>query len=324
MVRFSRTGGEACAIAIRIARAASGKDKVAFCGYHGWHDWYLSSNIADEKNLNGSLLPGLEPAGVPRGLKGTTIPFSYGKADELDSIVSDNDIGVIIMEVERHKKLNLDFLNYVKKTAKKIGAVLIFDEVSSGFRLRAGGIHMLHDISPDMVVLGKAMGNGFPITAIVGKKEVMEHAQDTFISSTFWTERIGYAAALKVIEIFNRDNVSNHLIETGNYLKNQLQNLFQGKGFNAEVVGLPPVPTVIIKEESPLAVKTYFTQEMLKKGYLASTLTYISYAHSRKVINDFIVAAEEVIKETVKGIRENRIEEMLEGPICHSGFKRLI
>lgn len=323
MVRFARTGGEACAIAVRIARVASGKDKVAFCGYHGWHDWYLASNLANDKNLDGHLLPGLEPLGVPRALKGSAIPFSYGNSDELESIISGNDIGVIITEVERYKELDLNFLNYLKKTAERIGAVLIFDEISSGFRLRAGGMHMLHDISPDIVILGKAMGNGFPISAIVGTKEIMDTAQKTFISSTYWTERIGYRAALKVIDIFERDNVPAYLVEIGTYFKKQLQDLFNKKGLNAEVIGLPPVPTIAIKEEKPLTVKTYFTQEMLKKGYLSSNLTYISYAHNKKIINKFINEAAEVVEKAVKGLREGNLEDMLEYPACHSGFKRL-
>lgn len=324
MVRFSRTGGEACSIAVRIARAASGKNKIAFCGYHGWHDWYLSSNIADDKNLDGHLLPGLEPAGVPRELKNTAIPFNYGDIESLKAIISGNEIGAIIMEVERHKKADVDFLRSVKNIAEKIGAVLIYDEISSGFRKRTGGVHMLYNVHPDIVLLGKAMGNGFPISAIVGKKEVMEYAQKTFISSTYWTERTGYAASLKVIDFFNRNNVPLHLEEVGNYLKEKLQNLFKEKGFKADVVGTSPVPIIEIKEENPLAVKTFFTQEMLKRGYLASTLIYISYSHKKKTIDSFINVAGEVIEKTVKSIKKGDIQNMLEGPVCHSGFKRLI
>ena len=324
MVRFSRTGGEACSIAVRIARAASGKNKVAFCGYHGWHDWYLSANLADDKNLDGHLLPGLEPAGVPRELKGTAIPFSYGNLEELKSIIASNEIGVIIMEVERHKPADVDFLKNVKDIAKKIGAVLVFDEVSSGFRMRAGGAHMLYDVCPDIVVLGKAMGNGFPISAVVGKKEVMECAQKTFISSTYWTERRGYVAALKVIELFNKYDMPSHFTEVGDYLRERLQGLFDEKKFKANVVGTCTVPVIEIKEENPLAVKTYFTQEMLKRGYLASILIYLSYFHDKKTIDGFINIASEVVEKAVKGIKKGNIQDLLKGPVCHSGFKRLI
>ena len=167
------------------------------------------------------------------------------------------------------------------------------------------------------------MGNGFPITAVLGKKKVMEHAQDTFISSTFWTERTGYAAALKVIEMFDKHNVSAHLVKTGEYLKNKLEDLFKRKNFKADVVGITPVPIIAINEENPMIVKTFFTQEMLKRGYLASNLTYLSYSHDKEIIDDFVMAAGEVIQQAVKGIREHRLKEVLEGPVCHSGFKRL-
>ncbi|HEO64085.1 MAG TPA: aminotransferase class III-fold pyridoxal phosphate-dependent enzyme, partial [Candidatus Omnitrophica bacterium] len=218
MVRFGRAGGEACAIAVRIGRAFSGKDKIAFCGYHGWHDWYLSANLADSKNLDGQLLPGLSCAGVPRALKGTPMPFNYGKIDELREIIGKNkgEIGVIIMEVERHKKIDLKFLKEVRGIASDTGVVLIFDEVSSGFRVNVGGVHALYDIEPDIVVLGKALGNGYPISAVVGKKDVMQAAQDTFISSTFWTERIGFVAALETVKQFEKNNVISYVKDAGN------------------------------------------------------------------------------------------------------------
>jgi glutamate-1-semialdehyde 2,1-aminomutase len=201
MARFARTGGEACAIAVRIGRAASGRTKVAFCGYHGWHDWYLSANLGNASNLDGQLLPGLEPRGVPRELRETALPFNYNKIEELERLVREypDEIGVIIMEPQRGSSPDPGFLEGVRAIATRIGAVLIFDEVTSGFRMNRGGIHLLHGVHPDVAVFGKALGNGFPISAIIGRREVMEHAQESFISSTFWTERIGFVAALATI-----------------------------------------------------------------------------------------------------------------------------
>jgi len=325
MVRFARTGGEACAIAVRIARAASGKDKIAFCGYHGWHDWYISANLADSKNLDGHLLPGLSPLGVPRALKDTAIPFSYGNLEELKKIISDNknEIGAIIMEVVRHKEIDLEFLKGVREIASQNRAVLIFDEVTSGFRMRAGGLHVLYNIKPDIVVLGKAMGNGYPIAAVVGKKEIMEAAQNTFISSSFWTERIGFAAALEVIRQFERNNVASYLIQTGNYLKKGLKEIFDSKGLKAEIVGIPPMPLIVIKETMPLVIKTVYTQEMLKQGFLASTLTYISYAHTKNNIDKFMESAAKVLDKITSAYTSGKLEDVLEGPICHPDFKRL-
>ena len=204
MVRFARTGGEANAIAIRIARAASGKDNVAICGYHGWHDWYLSANLGDDKSLDGHLLPGLNPNGVPRNLKGTVFPFGYNNYEELERLVEVHEIGVIKMEVSRNTGPENQFLHKVRQLATAKGIVLIFDECTSGFRQTFGGLHKLYGVEPDMAMFGKALGNGYAITATIGRREIMEAAQSTFISSTFWTERIGPSAALKTLEVMDR------------------------------------------------------------------------------------------------------------------------
>lgn len=325
MARFARTGGEACAIAVRIGRAFSRKDKVAFCGYHGWHDWYLSSNLANDANLDGQLLPGLDPTGVPRSLKGTAIPFNYGNLDQLKKILLKNkgEIGVIITEVARHKGIDVNFLKGIRQICSKEGIVLIFDEVSSGFRVNIGGMHMLYNIFPDIVVLGKALGNGYPISAIVGKKEVMEAAQGTFISSTFWSERIGFVAALETINQFEKNNVIKHIVDIGNYISGRLRKIFGSKRLNIEVVGIPSVPIMVIKEKEPLVIKTFFIQEMLKRGFLAGNVIYISYAHTKNIADKYLKEAECVFETIASGIKKNNLKLLLNGPICHSGFKRL-
>lgn len=324
MVRFARTGGEACAIAVRIARAFSQKDKVAFCGYHGWHDWYLSANLANKKNLDGQLLPGLEPAGVPRVLRGTAIPFRYGEIKEFEKIIKKHskDIGVIIMEVKRHK-LDLNFLRKVQLAAKKIKAVLIFDETSSGFRLRAGGIHTLYKLKPDMLVLGKAMGNGYPISAVLGRKKVMQAAQKSFISSTCWTERIGFTAALATIKQYEENKVGDYLVKIGKYLSKGLERIFKKHQLNINVIGMPSVPAMEIKEDKPLLIKSIFTQEMLKRGFLASNIIYLSLAHTKRIIDFYLIEADEVFALISKSLRLGKLNKLLKGPVCHSDFKRL-
>jgi len=247
MVRFARTGGEANAIAVRIARATSGKSKVAICGYHGWNDWYLAANLNGENNLEGLLLPGLEPAGVPPELEGTTLPFHYGNIAELEALVNEhNEIGVICVEVQRGKEPNLQFLKSVRMIANKINAILIFDEISSGFRLSIGGLYKLYDLEPDIVVLGKALGNGYGISALLGKREVMEAAQNSFISSSYWTERTGYTAALETIRQFESNNVINHLTELGDYFRGRVSNLF--KKMDIKIDGMLTVPILVLKE----------------------------------------------------------------------------
>lgn len=322
--RFTRSGGEACAVAVRIARAYSKRDKVAFCGYHGWHDWYLSANLTDDKALDGQLLPGLEPAGVPRSLKNSNLPFTYGKIEELEEIVklNKNEIGVIYMEFERHH-LDLNFLKQVKTLAKRIGAVLVYDEVSSGFREYVGGMHMKYDLYPDICVLGKALGNGHPIGAVIGTQSVMSAAQKTFISSTSWTERVGFAASLETISVYEEKNVIEKITRNGKYLIQELEVLIKKHGLNVQILGLPSIVILSIKEKDPLVVKTVFTQEMLKRGFLASTVIYVSIAHKKVIIDEYIKCADEVLSMISAGIKNKNIRSPLEGPVCHAGFKRL-
>ncbi len=209
MARFARCGGEAMAVAVRIARAASGRDKIAFCGYHGWHDWYLAANLADDRNLDGQLLPGLEPAGVPRALTGTVIPFNYNQPESLDRIIDRHgkSLAAIIMEPVRHHEPDAGFLEHVRRSADKTGAVLVFDEVTSGWRMNVGGIHLLYNVNPDIAVFAKGISNGYAMAAVIGRREVMDAAQKTFISSTYWTERIGPTAALATIKKMQKYNV---------------------------------------------------------------------------------------------------------------------
>ena len=272
MVRYSRTGGEACAMAMRIARAASGRDVVAFCGYHGWHDWYLASNIADDGNLDDLLLPGLQPKGVPRGLKNTSIPFNYNKFEELEKIVASHDVGVIMMEPMRSQEPEGGFLKKIRKLATDKKIVLVFDEVSSGFRRNIGGIHLTLGVKPDLAVVGKALGNGYAISAVIGRRSVMESAQSTFMSSTFWTERIGPTAALAVLDVMRRDQIYGPMLENDAYLRKKWVELAKRHGLHIHTSGLPCVPHFGFDgTKEGYAIKTLITQKMLKKGYLAFT-----------------------------------------------------
>jgi glutamate-1-semialdehyde 2,1-aminomutase len=323
MVRFSRSGGEANAIAIRIARAATGKDKVAICGYHGWHDWYLSANLGDDKHLDGHLLPGLEPNGVPRDLRGTVLPFNYNNYAQLEALVNEHDIGVIKMEVVRNKGPEDNFLHKVRKLATDRGIVLIFDECTSGFRETFGGLHKKYGVEPDMAMFGKALGNGYAITAIIGKRSVMEAAQTTFISSTFWTERIGPAAALKTLEVMEKTKSWEKITETGLNIRKGWQALADKHGIKIEHWGLPALTGFTIVSENALAYKTLITQEMLAKGYLASNTAYACTEHTPEILNGFFEALDPVFG-MIKECEEGRdIKTLLKGPVCHGGFKRL-
>lgn len=323
MGRLARSGGEANAVAIRIARAASGRDKVAICGYHGWHDWYLSANLGDEKNLAGHLLPGLEPNGVPQNLRGTVFPFNYNNFAELEALVRDHDIGVIKMEVVRNMGPQDNFLHKVRKLATDRGIVLIFDECTSGFRETFGGLHKKYGVEPDMAMFGKALGNGYGITATIGKREVMEAAQTTFISSTFWTERIGPTAALKTLEVMERIKSWDTITQTGLNIRKEWQKLADKYSLKIDHWGLPALTGFSFQSPKALAYKTLITQEMLAKGYLAGNSVYVCTEHTSAVVAEFFSALDPIFG-LIKECEEGRdVLGLLKGPVCHGGFKRL-
>ncbi len=324
MVRLARSGGEANAIAIRIARAASGRDKVAICGYHGWHDWYLSANLGDEQGLDGHLLPGLEPKGVPRNLRGTVFPFNYNRFDELLALVEAQDIGVIKMEVSRNQGPEDGFLHKVRQLATERGIVLVFDECTSGFRQTFGGLHKLYGVEPDMAMFGKAMGNGYAITATIGRREVMEAAQSTFISSTFWTERIGPTAALKTLEVMERTRSWETITATGLDIRRRWQELADKHSLKIDHWGLPALTGFSFASPQGLAYKTLATQEMLAKGYLTGNSVYVCTEHTPAVLDGYFAALDPVFG-LIKACEDGRedVGRLLKGPVCHSGFKRL-
>ena len=322
-IRYARTGGESTAIAIRIARAYTGKEKIAFCGYHGWHDWYLSSNLADNANLDGHLLPGLDPNGVPRCLLKTAIPFEYNNFSKIEKIIQENDIGVIIMEPMRHQEPQNDFLKKIRKLANEIEAVLIFDEISSGWRMNTGGLHLKFGVNPDIAVFGKAISNGYPMGAIIGKKEVMDAAQTSFISSTYWTERIGPTAAIATINKMLKHNVPSHLERIGKLIEKGWVDLI--KKYNLDFEILPPYPliTLQLNYENSQEIKTLITQEMLKRGILATVSIYVSYSHTEEHVRIYLKNLDEIFGIIKKAIDQNNIKNLLEGPVAHKGFQRL-
>ena len=325
MVKLSRAGGEINSVAIRIARAATGKDKVAICGYHGWHDWYLSSNLSDGENLDGHLLPGLNTDGVPRALQGTTLPFDYNKIEQLEKLIRNNkdQIAAIKMEVSRNEGPKDNFLQNVRDLADEENIVLIFDECTSGFRETFGGLHKKYKVEPDLALFAKALGNGYAISACIGKQKFMQAAQSTFISSTFWTERIGPTAALKTLEIMEREKSWEIITANGSQISRRWQELADKYKLDILTWGLPALSGFTFSSKNAQSYKTYVTQEMLKKGFLASNSIYVCTEHSQELI-DMYFAELDPIFSVIKECEEGRdISDYLEGPVSHSGFKRL-
>lgn len=302
MVRFARSGGEACSIAIRIARTYSKKNIILFCGYHGWHDWYLSSNLSNKKNLDNQLLPGLIANGIPRSLARSAIPFEYNDIESFKKIYKkyEKKIGAVIMEPQRSILPNIKFLNEIRKITKKNNVPLIFDEITSGFHDNLGGIHLKLKINPDIAVFSKAMGNGTPISAIIGRKKIMDCAQDSFISSTMWTERIGFVAALETLRIMKKNNVPSILKKRGKYIKSQWLTIASKNKIDITINGLDSMPSFIFNYNNSNQIYTYYTQEMLKYGFLASNSLTVSYAHDVKVIDKYLKKTEIVFKKIKK------------------------
>jgi len=323
MVRFARTGGEANAIAVRIARAASGKTNVAVCGYHGWHDWYLAANLGGGDDLSGHLLSGLEPNGVPSGLKDSIYTFNYNDFDELSRLVDTHNIGIIKMEVARSIIPNTDFLKNIRLLADDKEIVLIFDECTSGFRGTLGGLHKLYGIEPDMAIFGKALGNGYAITAIIGRRSLMEAAQTSFISSTFWTERIGSVAGLTTLEIMEKEKSWKQVTEIGSRITTGWERLATNHGISITTTGLPALPGFSFTGPKALAYKTLITQEMLPKGYLASTNVYVCTEHSPQIISDYLDALDSVFSLIRLCEDGEDVASFLVGDICHDNFRRL-
>lgn len=322
MVRYTKTGGEALSVAVRIARASTGKDVVLVCGYHGWHDWYLAANLEKGDPLSYVHLSGLEAKGVPGSLSDTNYIFPYNDLRRFESLVERyrGKIAAVVMEPIRNNEPRNGFLERIREITKNERIILIFDEVSAGFRLCCGGAHLTLGVTPDIITLAKAMSNGYPMAAIVGKSEYMQAAQDTFISSTYWTERIGLVASIATIEKYLSRSVEKHLDRVGKRVKTGIKDCAQSHGVNVDVFGINPLVHFEFLYDNPLVYKTYFTQEMLKRGFLATTSFYACFAHDDKIVDEYLNAADDVFN-LLKNYN-GRLPQ-LDGEVCHSGFQRL-
>lgn len=327
-VRFTRTGGETCAVAIRIARATTGRDVVAICGYHGWSDWYLACNLSEDDALAGIHLAGLEPAGVPKGLAGSAVTFHQNNFEEFDEIIRTygDRLACVIMEPLRGNPSAPGILEHVRDEIHRVGGLLIYDEISIGWRYTFGGSHKVLGVTPDMATFAKAMGNGHPIGAVIGTKAAMDGAQNSFISSTYWTESVGPAAALATIEKMEKTRVWEHAAVMGAMLKKDWQEAADRHGVDIHVAGLNCMPHFGFTENA-LELKTLYTVLMLKEGFLGNTGCYPTLAHNEEIMELHRTALDKVfytISETLKKGGKEAVVEAIGGPVCQTGFQRLI
>ena len=324
-VKYARTGGEMMSMAVRIARAASRKSKILFCGYHGWHDWYLSSNLSKTDSLKDHLLPGLEPIGVPYEMTGSVIPFKFNNWNDLNKIIKKNikDAAAVIIEPARDKIVDLKFIKEIRRLCSKHKTILIFDEITSAWRNDTCGIHKEIGINPDMAAFGKTISNGVPMAALIGKKEIMESAKKTFISSTNWSERLGPATAVEFIKKHKRIKAGKILINKGEKIRKIWKSAAEFAGLNLSISGIKPLSSFKILDGDWPVVITYFNQEMLKHGILASDRCYSNICQNDKNLKKYEIACHEVFNKISKYIKNDELIKKLDGPIKQMGFKRL-
>ena len=326
MVRYARTGGETVTMAVRIARAHTGRQKIALCGYHGWSDWYLAANLSEDHALDGHLFPGLDPTGVPRALVGTAYPFRYNHIEDLEKLIAEHgkELAGVVIEPMRWDEPTEDFLQQVKDLIHSVGGVLVMDEITWGWRRNIGGLHLHFGVEPDIATFAKCISNGFPMGAVIGREEVMQAAQISFISSTYWTERIGPTAALATIRKFIKVNLPEHLERVGTHFQNGWKAAGARHNVNAAVEGWPQLMHLGFDYgEQSQAVKTLYTQEMLDRGFLAGGAMYPTLAVTEAIIDECMQAVDEVFPVLADAVAKGDVVDRLRGPVAHTLFKRL-
>ena len=328
MVRYTKGGGEACALAVRIARGASGRDKILFCGYHGWHDWYQAANLS-QGNLDQHLFPGIEPIGVPKALEGTVEPFEYGNLDDLEARLEANDgrLAAIIMEPIRSALPPEGYLEGVRDLASRHGVILIFDEVSTGFRPALGGAQQLLGVTPDLAAFAKSISNGYPMGAVVGKREIMEPASQMFVSSSYWSDCVGLAACRATFSELRRRDAPARFRELGALIQSQMSDAIAKVGIDATCDGVPHHLTTTFHVDDPTLQKkvvTLYIQEMSKRGHIGYASYNLNMAHNEEDVSRLVDASKEAFAVIKTGLDNGAIDGLLECEPQEELFRRLV
>lgn len=329
MVRYAKCGGEACAIAVRIARGVTGRDKVLFSGYHGWHDWYLAANLTAEASLNEHLFPGIEPIGVPRALAGTALPFKYGDLAALGELLDRHrgEVAAVIMEPLRSEIPPAGYLAGVAKLAREHNTVFILDEVSAGLRFSTGGAQQYLGVTPDLAVFAKSLSNGYPMAAVVGRREFMEPAARMFVSSTYWSDTIGLRAALTTLREVERRNIPPQLWQFGAELKRRLNAVAQEVDLDVRCQGVDVHPHLQFAVSDPSLksqVSTLYIQEMAKRGCHGYASFYLNAAQGEAELMQTANAARETFAMIREALRSNTVAQCLECAVQQDAFRRLV
>lgn len=302
MVRFGKNGSDVTAGAIRLARAYTGHKYIAVCGYHGWQDWYIGSTTKD--------------LGVPEEVKELTLKFNYNDIESLEKLFNEypEQIAGVILEPMNIEYPKDNFLQKVKDLTHKNNAVLIFDEMITGFRFSNGGAQELFDVVPDLSTFGKAVSNGFPLSVIAGKNEIMQLMEEVFFSFTYGGETISLAASLATLEKIKNKDVVKDVYAKGKHVKTKISALLNKYNLNTlmQVTGHPSWSFLLFKDTekySSYEIKTFYMQEMLKRGVLAYGTHNISYAHTLEDLNTLIKSTEEVFKDIMNYVEDETLLE---------------
>ena len=327
MVKFCKSGGEADAVAVRIARGHTGRDVVLFCGYHGWHDWYLAANLESPSTLNQHLRPGISSKGVPAVLAGTSVPFEYNNLDSLSRTLKQyrDQVACIIMEPTRFKHPEGGFLEGVRQLADEHKCVLIFDEVITGFRMATGGAQEYYGVTPDLATFAKAIANGYPLAAVAGKEEIMVGQADNFISSTYWSDTVALAAGLATVNEIRQKPVIPTVQAAGRQIMDGLEELAAKHKISVSLAG-HGYDFIVRLDYGKLTdkVSTLFMQEMIARGVYVSGCFYACFTHTDQDIQRILGAADETFDIMAQAIRQESIESYLKAPERQVGFRRLV
>ncbi len=302
MVRFGKNGSDATSGAIRVARAYTGREHVAVCGYHGWQDWYIGSTT---RNL-----------GVPKATCGLTHRFQYNDIASLEQLFTSHpkQIAAVILEPMNTTPPAAGFLGSVKTLTHEHGAVLIFDEIITGFRFAKGGAQEYFGVTPDLATLGKGLANGFPLSAVVGKAEIMSLMNDVFYSFTFGGETLSLAAALAVLQKIQNEPVIETLAKRGDYLLKGLEQLIDQHKLShmLSCSGHPAWSFLHFHDVSPYSlweIKTYWMQEVMARGILSQGTHNLNYAHTQNDIDRLLLVYDEVFALLKTHVENKTLEQ---------------
>ena len=315
MVRFGKNGSDATSGAVRAARALTGRDVIACCGYHGWQDWYIATTT--------------RAAGIPKAVRELTVPFAYNDLASLERVFADHRgrVAAVIMEPVGVVPPAPGFLQAVRDLAHREGALLIFDEIVTGFRLALGGAQEMFGVIPDLSCFGKGMGNGFPIAAVVGRRDLMEVFDQLFFSFTFGGEAASLAAALATVREMCDKPVIPHLWRQGERLRDGFNALARaaGLGRHAECVGYPPRTVITFADPAggdPAVLKTLFLQEAIKRGILLGGGMNVSFSHDDDDVTRTLAAYEAALAEVAAAVKAGDAARRLQGRVVEPVFRK--